>query len=379
MRKEQDDDESAIRRYISKQPFKSVTKLFPKVKSKFPYITRKLFNMILKEQKIHDLGSAEIKNNTKYMNRIYNDYRRGWFYDIFDNKKKGNPRYFLICIGGNDRYAAAYPLNTKSTKDVLSALKKFVSDEKVVSLTSDDESAFHSKEVLKFLDSNGVDVIIITESRHTGLGTLDRFVRTLRDMAETKGYGSTINKYQMAKLLKKYNDSTHNTIGVTPTEMHENKMLELQFIGKQQDKQLEIQGQEEYKLKVGDKVRTLEPKKTLNKKRYKVSPGYYVISDINGVNYTVSANDGTVKTVSRFMMFPLKSTDKSITYAHTIPGTSRGSVTEILKYDAKKDKYRVKFEMPDGEGYIDTIPASYLRGTYPNRRSDIELEFWRDK
>jgi hypothetical protein len=35
--------------------------------------------------------------------------------------------------------------------------------------------------------------------------------------------------------------------------------------------------------------------------------------------------------------------------AKTIPGTSRGSIVEILSYNQKKDIYKVKFEMENGE------------------------------
>jgi hypothetical protein len=47
----------------------------------------------------------------------------------------------------------------------------------------------------------------------------------------------------------------------------------------------------------------------------------------------------------------------SLKQAKTIPGTSRGSVTEILSYNPNKDTYKVRFEV-DGSGsddYIDII------------------------
>jgi hypothetical protein len=47
----------------------------------------------------------------------------------------------------------------------------------------------------------------------------------------------------------------------------------------------------------------------------------------------------------------------SLKQAKTIPGTSRGSIVEILRYNVKKDTYKVKFEVENGEDYINNISA----------------------
>jgi hypothetical protein len=41
--------------------------------------------------------------------------------------------------------------------------------------------------------------------------------------------------------------------------------------------------------------------------------------------------------------------------AKTISGTSLGSIFEILSYNVKKDTYKVRFEVENGEDYIDKM------------------------
>jgi hypothetical protein len=61
-----------------------------------------------------------------------------------------------------------------------------------------------------------------------------------------------------------------------------------------------------YKLDVNTKVRLIEPKKTLKKTRYNVSPCYYMITDISHKSITISAADGSVKTVTRSQLIPVQ-------------------------------------------------------------------------
>ena len=62
--------------------------------------------------------------------------------------------------------------------------------------------------------------------------------------------------------------------------------------------------------------------------------------------------------------------------ANTVEGAQHGAVSEIVDYDAKKRKYDVGFEMPDGSKVPDTIPVSYLREGNPTSMSPLEKDFW---
>jgi hypothetical protein len=118
----------------------------------------------------------------------------------------------------------------------------------------------------------------------------------------------------------------------------------------------------------------------MKKTRYHVTPFYFIISDINRKSITISAADASVKTVIRSRIIPLKSNEMSLKRAKTIPGTSRGSIVEILSYNPKKDRYKVKFEVDGGDDYIDNISAKELEANKPLEMSQLEIgSFDKDK
>jgi penicillin V acylase-like amidase (Ntn superfamily) len=51
----------------------------------------------------------------------------------------------------------------------------------------------------------------------------------------------------------------------------------------------------------------------MKKTRYNVTPFYFVISDISGKSITIAAADGSVKTVTRSRIIPIKSNEMSLT------------------------------------------------------------------
>jgi hypothetical protein len=103
---------------------------------------------------------------------------------------------------------------------------------------------------------------------------------------------------------------------------------------------------------------------------------YFVISYIKGKSITISAADGSVKTVTRSRIIPKRSNEISLKQAKTIPGTSPGSIVEIISYNAKKYTYKVKFEVEGGDDYIDIISAKELRAKKPLEMSQLELEYF---
>jgi hypothetical protein len=114
----------------------------------------------------------------------------------------------------------------------------------------------------------------------------------------------------------------------------------------------------------------------MKKTRYNVTPFYFIISDINGKSITISAVDRSVKTVTRSRFIPLKSNEISLKQAKTKPGTSRGSIVEILSYNANNNTYKVKFEVEGGDDYIDIISAKELRTNKILMMSQLEIEYF---
>jgi hypothetical protein len=72
-----------------------------------------------------------------------------------------------------------------------------------------------------------------------------------------------------------------------------------------------------------------------------VAPYYFIITDIEGKQFTISAEDGSIKTVTRSQIIPVKDTKLNIKQDKTIGNGARGTVSEILKYYPNKDSYKV--------------------------------------
>ena len=138
--------------------------------------------------------------------------------------------------------------------------------------------------------------------------------------------------------------------------MNNNEQLEKQYIAKKLYELERKRTQVDFELEPGTFVRYIVAKEPHLKKRYKVSPEAYRISHREGNSYVIIAQDGTVKTVSRWRLIPLGPTlpDK-IKFGNTF-GNNNGAIEEILSYDAQNKKYTVRFTMPNGQEYTDTIP-----------------------
>jgi hypothetical protein len=111
-----------------------------------------------------------------------------------------------------------------------------------------------------------------------------------------------------------------------------------------------------------------------------VTPYYFIILNIEGKQFTICAEDGSIKTITRLQIIPMKDTELNIKQAKTIGndnGATRGTVSEILKYFPNKDSYKVKFDMLKNEElYIDVIKTKELRANKPLIFSKLEMEFF---
>ena len=210
-------------------------------------------------------------------------------------------------------------------------------------------------------------------------------IRTLRDMnvpTVKTGRQSDDPKYRdfsikrMNKLIEIYNDTIHDGTGFTPNIMEKVPRLEKRYIIKKIYERERRRKITDFELKEGVFVRYIIPNDKNTKKRYKVSKEAYKISHKEGNAYVLIAQDGTTRTLSRWRLFPLGETlPKKMKWGNTF-NRNMGTVEEIISYDANKNKYTVRFSMPDGSTYIDRIPASYLRGAHPQKPSRIEEEFF---
>jgi hypothetical protein len=165
---------------------------------------------------------------------------------------------YLVAIGVNNRYGFAVSLNNEEPfqqsrigqspftafKDVRSVLKAYDTLIKIIRirtrekifLETDAESAFKSKTLDDFFKRNDVEISAEVDTFHTRLAIVNRFIRTLRDMAFVKFEATEINPEQMNELVKEYNNSFHlglsKVLGftITPLQVISDRELEAKIM-----------------------------------------------------------------------------------------------------------------------------------------------------
>ena len=179
----------------------------------------------------------------------------------------------------------------------------------------------------------------------------------------------------MNKLLDIYNNTIHSSTNHTPAEMEQDPKLEKQYITEKLYELERKRKQKDFELLPDTYVRYILPKDPHMKSRFKVSPEVYKISHKEGNAYVLIAEDGTIKTVSRWRIIPLGDTLPSKFKYGSSFGNNNGTVQEILNYNAHTHKYTVLFSMPDGTTYEDIIPETFLRGATPQIMAPIERAY----
>jgi hypothetical protein len=304
-----------------------------------------------------------------------------WFHDIMENGKGRDPGYFHIFLGVNSRFAVVLPLQNKNAQSVLGTLRKFVTEHKPIKLTSDEDAAFLSSTVLDYLSEQKVRVQTIPDQNHGAMGTLNRFIRTLRDMntpREMDTRDSTdeefkwFTKEKMDDLVRKYNNTFHDGIQMKPIEMHTDIDKEEEYIFKMMEKRDKQEKKLAPKqLKPGDKVRVILPMAGyLTKKRYRYSPEYYVVVEKDGKMWSIKSADARTITRPFYLLRKLDKVEEAkMRHAKTIPGKWQGAIKSVGA-DAGNNRVHVIFEGEDGRDYPDIIPKRNLLSRFD--RSGID-------
>ena len=130
-----------------------------------------------------------------------------------------------------------------------------------------------------------------------------------------------------------------------------------------------VRKQDDYSLKVGDKVRIVYDNKPLQKKRTNLSKEHYIIDSIDGNGYIIKARDESIAYYPRHKLVK----DSSGPYAATLDNGKRGIIKEIVSYNEKTQKYKVIYT----DNSIDYIKAKNLRETNPTSLGPLEREYWK--
>ena len=118
------------------------------------------------------------------------------------------------------KYAYAFPLKTKTVKEIKSCFQKIFNERKPSYIWSDQESAFFSKEMLQFFKDNNVKIYYT----HSDLKAviIERFNRSLRElmMKEFVKNNNTVWYNILPDLINTYNNRYHQTIKMKPKNVN---------------------------------------------------------------------------------------------------------------------------------------------------------------
>ena len=334
-------------------PFRSIKKFVPIA----------LKNGFTKQQAIEFING--LTHDKKYnrqdemMLPIYGKKPGTYQMDTLVQTSNASPRYFLIIININSRKLFAYPMNSKDSSAVLEALKQFINEVKLVSsMTSDQDKAYLSPELTRFLIDHEIDHQTTFTNDHNRLGIINRAIKTLRDINQDRDF----SVQSMKKALNAYNNSIHSSTGHEPNE----------FSPTDEEHYIQAKTHEtdekanKFVLPKNTHVRIMNPPQLMKKKRLNLTNEAYKVEYKMGNKYVVKALDNTASEYPRYRLVE----DNKAKLAQTL-GTNRAIINEILEY--KNNKYKVRYD----NNAIDRLPVANLREGRPTRLSRLELEFWR--
>ena len=129
-------------------------------------------------------------------------------------------KYIFTNIDIFGKYAWSFPIKSKRIVDIKPCFQKIFKERKPSYIWSDKESAFFSKEMLKFFEDNNVKIYYTFSNLKDVF--IERFNRSLRElmMKEFVKNNNTIWYNILPNLIKTYNNRYHHTIKMKPNNVN---------------------------------------------------------------------------------------------------------------------------------------------------------------
>lgn len=296
--------------YDPKTGFNSATDLYEKAIKKDVRISMNDVKRFLKQQKNYQITSKQ--RNQPYHKIVCNDDT--YFIDItFFQNPKANSGFIglFTIIECTSRYAYAYGIKTKTTKEYISIFEHFLKkiNGKINIVISDNEF-FNNNAFKKLLEERGIIHIVEDPYKHSKLNLLNRFHLTLKNKLEKYFIANDTDRWidVIDDIIYNYNNTKHSTLGTTPAIVNSNNELKEAIRNK-----LRAQGMEANELKnqyeVGDRVRHKLTKNMFEKNYSKYSESVYVIDKIEGNSFTLRNPENDYILKNKYQYHELKKVD----------------------------------------------------------------------
>ena len=190
-----------------------------------------------------------------------------WSSDLLDMNDYGprnnrGYRYILVVIDNFSKFGWTKPLKNKYAQSITDAFSEIIksSNRKPNLLETDDGKEYVNKIFNEFLNNNKIK----RYSRYTDKGAVfaERFNKTIRNILKKpvfeKGRADWIS--ELPSVNKKYNNTIHNTIKMTPVQASKKSNEKLVYSNLQ-----DRRAKQQPKFKLGDLVRTADIKHVFSK------------------------------------------------------------------------------------------------------------------
>lgn len=190
-----------------------------------------------------------------------------WQIDLIDMQKYSRDnngyKYILTCIDTFSKYAWLKPLKTKNADDVMKAMNNILSDSrgrKPKNIQSDDGKEFFNVKFKSLMTRNNINHYSTFSIMKASI--VERLIRTLKHWLWQQF--SLNGSYNWTRLItdinQRYNNTTHRTIGMSPTSVNDSNSKQLLHTVYNH-----IKIKPKAKFKVGDHVRISKYKSAFSK------------------------------------------------------------------------------------------------------------------
>ena len=135
------------------------------------------------------------------------------------SKMNKNYKYIFTNIDIFSKYVCSFPLK-KTIKEIKPCFQKIFKERKPSYIWSDQESAFYSKEMLKFFEDHNIKIYYTNSNLKAVI--IERFNRSLRELMMKKFVKSnnTVWYNILPEIIKTYNNRYHRTIKMKPINVN---------------------------------------------------------------------------------------------------------------------------------------------------------------